>query len=106
MGCSLLFSWGRTFSPLKNPNITGAIVEAFKLLQRYARNHTRACVVPAFFIAGGITTFLSKEIASLDVKETWVTRVHAICWTLAGSMGLAVLFMPLVLPDGGSRYRF
>jgi uncharacterized membrane protein YraQ (UPF0718 family) len=41
--------------------ITGAIVEAFVLLQWYARNHTLACVVPALFIAGAITTFLSKE---------------------------------------------
>ena len=38
-----------------------AIVEAFVLLQWYARNHTLACVVPALFIAGAITTFLSKE---------------------------------------------
>jgi uncharacterized membrane protein YraQ (UPF0718 family) len=40
--------------------VTGAILEAFKLLQWYARNHTLACVVPALFIAGGITTFLSQ----------------------------------------------
>jgi len=40
---------------------TGAIIEAFVLLQWYARNHTLACVVPALFIAGAITTFLSKE---------------------------------------------
>ncbi len=31
------------------------------MLQWYARNHTLACVVPALFIAGAITTFLSKE---------------------------------------------
>lgn len=41
--------------------VTRAIVEAFVLLQWYARNHTLACVVPALFIAGAITTFLSKE---------------------------------------------
>lgn len=41
--------------------VTGAIVEAFVLLQWYARNHTLACVVPALFIAGAITTFLTKE---------------------------------------------
>jgi len=47
--------------PLSNPKVTGAIIEAFKMLQWYARNHTLACVVPALFIAGGIITFLSKE---------------------------------------------
>jgi uncharacterized protein len=46
-------SWGVKF--------TGAIIEAFLLLQWYARNHTLACVIPALFIAGAITTFLAKE---------------------------------------------
>ena len=49
------------FLPLSNPKVTAAILEAFKMLQWYARNHTLACVVPALFIAGGIITFLSKE---------------------------------------------
>jgi uncharacterized membrane protein YraQ (UPF0718 family) len=56
------------YLPLANPRVTEAILEAFKLLQWYARNHTLACVVPALFacvvpalfIAGGITTFLSQ----------------------------------------------
>jgi uncharacterized membrane protein YraQ (UPF0718 family) len=47
--------------PLSNAKVTVAILEAFKMLQWYARNHTLACVVPALFIAGAITTFLSKE---------------------------------------------
>ncbi|MCM2373612.1 permease [Aporhodopirellula aestuarii] len=53
-----------SFDPDASPiaaNVTGAIVEAFVLLQWYARNHTLACVVPALFIAGAITTFLTKE---------------------------------------------
>ncbi len=48
------------YLPLSDPRVSGAIVEAFKLLQWYARNHTLACVVPALFIAGGIITFLSQ----------------------------------------------
>jgi uncharacterized membrane protein YraQ (UPF0718 family) len=48
------------YLPLANPKVVSAILEAFKLLQWYARNHTLACVVPALFIAGGITTFLSQ----------------------------------------------
>ena len=48
------------YLPLADSKVTGAILEAFKLLQWYARNHTLACVVPALFIAGGITTFLSQ----------------------------------------------
>ena len=49
------------FLPLSNPKVKEAWVEAIKLLQWYARNHTLACVVPALFIAGGIITFLSKN---------------------------------------------
>lgn len=48
------------YLPLANPQVVNAILEAFKLLQWYARNHTLACVLPALFIAGGITTFLSQ----------------------------------------------
>lgn len=48
------------FLPLGNPKVEAAVLEAFKLLQWYARNHTLACVVPALFIAGGIITFLSQ----------------------------------------------
>ncbi len=49
------------FLPLSDVKVSGAILEAFRMLQWYARNHTLACVVPALFIAGAITTFLSKE---------------------------------------------
>ncbi len=46
--------------PLGSPKIKEAILEAFRLLQWYARMHTLACVVPALFIAGAIVTFLSQ----------------------------------------------
>lgn len=49
------------FFNFTDAKIQGAIMEAFYMLQWYARNHTLACVVPAMFIAGGIAAFLSKE---------------------------------------------
>lgn len=49
------------FVPLSDARVSNAILEAFRMLQWYARNHTLACVVPAMFIAGGIAAFLSKE---------------------------------------------
>jgi len=49
------------FLNFTDPKIQGAIMEAFYMLQWYARNHTLACVVPAMFIAGAIASFLSKE---------------------------------------------
>jgi hypothetical protein len=48
------------FLPLGNPKVQNAILEAFRLLQWYAIHHTLACVVPAMFIAGAISTFLSQ----------------------------------------------
>ena len=48
------------FLPLGNMKVQNAILEAFRLLQWYAIHHTLACVVPAMFIAGAISTFLSK----------------------------------------------
>lgn len=48
------------FIPLGNPKASNAILEAFRLLQWYVVNHTLACVVPAMFIAGAISTFLSQ----------------------------------------------
>lgn len=49
------------FLNFSSPRIQNAVMEAFLMLQWYARNHTLACVIPAMFIAGGIATFLSKE---------------------------------------------
>jgi uncharacterized membrane protein YraQ (UPF0718 family) len=49
------------FIPLGNPKVSNAVLEAFRLLQWYAIHHTLACVVPAMFIAGAISTFLSQS---------------------------------------------
>jgi len=49
------------FLNFSNDNIQHAVMEAFYMLQWYARNHTLACVVPAMFIAGAIAAFFSKE---------------------------------------------
>ena len=58
------------YLPLSNTAVQGAIQEAFKLLQWYVRNHTLACVVPAMFIAGAVTTFLSKEVVLRHLGPT------------------------------------
>ena len=48
------------FVPFGDPKVANSIMEGFHLLQWYAVNHTLACVVPAMFIAGAISTFLSQ----------------------------------------------
>lgn len=48
------------FVPFGDPKVANAIMGGFHLLQWYAVNHTLACVVPAMFIAGAISTYLSQ----------------------------------------------
>lgn len=49
------------FLPLEWVNLQRAILEAFFMLQDYAREHVLFCLIPAFFIAGAISIFISKE---------------------------------------------
>ena len=49
------------FIPFSKLNIQNAIIEAFFLLQEYARQHVILCLIPAFFIAGAISIFIRKE---------------------------------------------
>lgn len=49
------------FVPLHGVRIVGAILEAFFMVQEYAREHVLFCLIPAFFIAGAISNFISKE---------------------------------------------
>jgi hypothetical protein len=48
------------FIPFSKINVQNAILEAFFLLQEYARQHVIFCLIPAFFIAGGISVFISQ----------------------------------------------
>ena len=49
------------FVPLGGGRIQSALFEGFQMLQEYARLHVLLCLVPAFFIAGAIQNFISKE---------------------------------------------
>lgn len=49
------------FVPLSGARVQGALLEGFQMLQEYARLHVLLCLVPAFFIAGAIQNFISRE---------------------------------------------
>jgi len=49
------------FIPFGNLPFGGPIKEALLLLQEYAREHVLLCLVPAFFIAGGISVFANQQ---------------------------------------------
>ncbi len=48
------------YVPWASPVIRRSGLEAFMMLQEYARKHVLTCLIPAFFIAGAIAVFVSQ----------------------------------------------
>lgn len=48
------------YLPVGNPRFEQGILEGLQLVKWYAREHVLLCLVPAFFIAGGISVFVSQ----------------------------------------------
>jgi len=48
------------YIPWANETIRQSGLEAFMMLQEYAREHVLTCLIPAFFIAGAIAVFVSQ----------------------------------------------
>jgi uncharacterized membrane protein YraQ (UPF0718 family) len=55
-GLFLLLFW----LPVGSNRFTGAVIESLALAKWYAREHVLFCLVPAFFIAGAISVFISQ----------------------------------------------
>jgi uncharacterized protein len=61
------FAWlaaifaGFYFLPVGTPRFDMAVFEALELTKWYAREHVILCLLPAFWIAGAIAAFFSKE---------------------------------------------
>lgn len=49
------------FLPMTSAGSTRALAGGLALLQEYARQHVLTCLVPAFFIAGGIAVYVKKD---------------------------------------------
>jgi uncharacterized membrane protein YraQ (UPF0718 family) len=56
VGGFLIFFW----LPVNNSRFTGAVIESLALAKWYAQEHVILCLVPAFFIAGAISCFVSQ----------------------------------------------
>jgi uncharacterized membrane protein YraQ (UPF0718 family) len=56
IGLFLVFFW----LPIDNSRFAGAVIESLALVKWYAQEHVLLCLVPAFFIAGGIACFVSQ----------------------------------------------
>jgi uncharacterized membrane protein YraQ (UPF0718 family) len=55
-GVFLAFFW----LPIDSSRFTGAVIESLALAKWYAQEHVLLCLVPAFFIAGAISVFVSQ----------------------------------------------
>lgn len=49
------------FMPIDNLRLHAAAIESLAMLHEYAREHVLLCLVPAFFIAGAISVFVSQQ---------------------------------------------
>ncbi|HMA75797.1 MAG TPA: permease [Candidatus Krumholzibacteriaceae bacterium] len=52
---------GFYYMPVGAGRFDNAILEAFHLARWYAREHVLLCLIPAFFIAGAIAVFITKQ---------------------------------------------
>lgn len=51
---------GAYFLPIDKSRFADAVIESLALVRWYAREHVLLCLVPAFFIAGAISVFVSQ----------------------------------------------
>lgn len=95
-----LLAW---FLPVGTSRFDQAVLEGLALLRWYAREHVLLCLVPAFFIAGAIAVFLSK-----DTVLRWLgPRAPKVAAFGVASVSGAVLAVCscTVLPLFGGIYR-
>ena len=91
------------YLPVDSPRFAGALLEGFALLHWYAREHVLLCLVPAFFIAGAIAVFLSKDAVMKYLGPTANKLAAYGVASISGSV-LAVCSCT-VLPLFGGIYR-
>jgi len=110
-GVFALFFW----LPIDSDRFTGAVIESLALARWYAREHVLLCLVPAFFIAGAISVFVSqaavmkylgagaKKVMSYGVASVSGT-ILAVCsctvlplfagiWKRGAGLGPAIAFL-------------
>jgi len=72
------------YLPIGNSRFTSAIYEALSLAKWYAREHVLLCLIPAFFIAGVISVFVSQAAV---IKYLGATAKKWIAYAVASVSG-------------------
>ncbi|MBK7105004.1 MAG: permease [Ignavibacteriae bacterium] len=91
------------YMPIENANFKSALNEAFVLAKWYAQEHVLLCLVPAFFIAGTISVFVSQAsvVKYFGAKaKKWVAYIVA-----AGSGTILAVCSCTVLPLFSSIHK-
>lgn len=83
------------FLPADSGRVQQAAVEAMAMLHEYAREHVLLCLVPAFFIAGAISVFVSQQAVMKYLgaqAKKWVAySVAAVSGTILAVCSCTVL---------------
>lgn len=81
--------------PLDSSRFTGAVIEALALAKWYAREHVLLCLVPALFIAGAISVFVSQaaviKYLGAGAKKVMSYGVAAVSGTVLAVCSCTVL---------------
>jgi uncharacterized membrane protein YraQ (UPF0718 family) len=84
------------FIPFGHERIQASLMESFFMLQEYAWQHVMLCLVPAFFIAGGIAVFVSQTSV---IKYFGAAANRFLAYGMASVSGLfQALCLCIVLP--------
>jgi uncharacterized membrane protein YraQ (UPF0718 family) len=79
------------FVPWSDPVIRRSGIEAFMMLQEYAREHVLTCLVPAFFIAGPIAVFVNQAVVFSTIIVI-LSTIGGPCLRCLGRMIMMDLF--------------
>ncbi len=83
------------FLPVGIPRFDNSILEAFHLVKWYAREHVVLCLVPAFFIAGAISVFVSQgavmKYLGAGAKKVIAYMVAAVSGTVLAVCSCTIL---------------
>ncbi|MDI6796336.1 MAG: permease [Desulfatibacillaceae bacterium] len=86
---------GAYFIPWSDPVVRQSGLEAFMMLQEYAREHVLTCLVPAFFIAGAIAVFVSQasvlKYFGAQAKKVLAYSVASVSGTILAVCSCTVL---------------
>lgn len=83
------------FIDLNTKTVTDATVNGFAMLNDYARSHVLTCLLPAFFIAGGIAALVSSgtviRILSGKAGKVWAYIVGSVSGAILAVCSCTVL---------------